>query len=143
MLDPAARAAGHRMAGLSVLQILLCSSAPLPSTHVLIHALDSTSLPSNRSTFTTEILQRKPARFQRGLNLEKFASSTAFVLFPPASTQIPNRRHPHGWTNNTARHPQVLLCLQRLGDSACMSPAPAFHNLRRELFSETSTDRGI
>jgi len=47
---------------------------------MLIHALDRRSLPGNRPTFTTEILQRKPARFQRRLNLERFASSTAFVL---------------------------------------------------------------
>lgn len=59
-----------------------CSVPQIPcwAIGMLIHALDSTSLPGNRPTFTTEILQRKPARFQRGLNLEKFASSTAFVL---------------------------------------------------------------
>lgn len=66
--------------GWVLLQILLCSSGSLLSTRMLIHALDSTSLPGNRPTSTTEILRRKPARFQRGLNLENLASSTDFVL---------------------------------------------------------------
>lgn len=113
MLDPQQGLQDPR-AGLSAAANPALLSGSLLSTRANSHLRQSELARRYTYLHNWNCAQKTSQVLERIFSLQEFASSTALVLFfPPASTQIPNWRHPHGWTDNTAEHPQVLLCLQR------------------------------
>lgn len=134
MLDPAARPARHRRAGL-LLQTLLCSSGSLLSTRMLTQPSDTTSLLVNRS-FTTDILQRNPGRFQEGLNTGKSASSMTDAL--SFLLQAPRSQTDNTFTDGLATWQDThrCCCTCRNCVTAHVSPAQPLHNLGRELSTQ-------